>query len=125
MENILILHGWGSQAERWSEVKELLENGGYRVYVPDLPGFGESLPPPQAWSVDDYVEWVRSFCEKENLSQIFLLGHSFGGSIAIKFVNYFPEKVQGLILVAPKLKRQKTLLWIFKYLIIAKKIFYY
>jgi len=108
MENILILHGWGSQAEKWSEIKEFLESGGYRVYVPDLPGFGESPLPSKPWSVDDYAEWVRSFCEKKNLSQFFLLGHSFGGSIAIKFSLRYYEKVKKLILVDSAGIRRKS-----------------
>ena len=108
MKTLLILHGWGSRAENWSRVKELLENQGYKVFVPDLPGFGENSPLSRAWTIDDYVEWVSDFCEKNNLSQFFLLGHSFGGAIAIKFIDKFPEKVQSLILVAPKIRQQKT-----------------
>lgn len=109
MDNILILHGWGSCAKNWDRVKGILENQGYKAFVPDLPGFGENPPPSKPWSVDDYVEWIRDFCEKNNLSQFFLLGHSFGGGLAVKFINSFPEKVRGLILVAPKLRRHKIL----------------
>lgn len=109
MNTLLILHGWGSSSKNWNQVKELLENQGYKVFVPDLPGFGETPPPPQPWDLDDYVEWVRDFCEKNNLSQFFLLGHSFGGGIAIKFVHHFPEKTLKLLLVAPAFRRRKTL----------------
>ena len=109
MDNILILHGWGSRAENWSRVKELLENQRYKVFVPDLPGFGENSPLSRAWAIDDYVEWVSDFCEKNNLSQFFLLGHSFGGGIAVKFVNSFPGKARALILVGAKIRRQKSL----------------
>ena len=109
MSTILILHGWGSCAKNWSQVKELLEGGGYKVFVPDLPGFGETPEPLQPWSVDDYVEWVNDFCEKENLLQFFLLGHSFGGGIAAKLASSFSEKVLGLILVSPAIRRRRTL----------------
>lgn len=114
MENLLILHGWGSYAKNWDKVKETLEREGYQVFVPDLMGFGENTPPPQPWSVDDYVNWVKKYIDNlqlrgELVEPFFLLGHSFGGAIAVKFVNYFPEKVQSLILVAPKIRRQKTL----------------
>jgi len=95
---ILILHGWGSSAKKWSQVKNLLEFQGYRVFVPDLPGFGENPAPSEAWSLDDYVDWLEKYCEQQNLSQFFLLGHSFGGRIAIKFANKYPEKIKGLIL---------------------------
>ncbi|MDP2864579.1 MAG: alpha/beta hydrolase [bacterium] len=108
MNNILILHGWGSRAKNWSRVKELLENQGYKVFVPDLPGFGENSPLSRAWAIDDYVEWVSDFCEKNNLSQFFLLGHSFGGGLAIKYTLKYPEKIKKLFLVAPAIRRKKT-----------------
>lgn len=100
MENLLILHGWGSCAQNWQQVKELLENKGLKVLVPDLPGFGENPPPSQSWLIDDYVDWVKDYSEKQNISPFFLLGHSFGGRIAIKFAAKYPEKLQGLILAS-------------------------
>jgi len=109
MENILILHGWGSCAKNWSQVKELLENQRYKVFVPDLPGFGENPLLQKPWSIDDYVEWVRDFCEKNELSQIFLLGHSFGGSIAMKYALKFPKDIKKLILVDPAIIRVKNI----------------
>ena len=108
METILILHGWGSRAENWNRVKELLENRGYNVLAPDMPGFGKNPPPQRPWTTEDYSEWVKDFCEKQNFSQFFLLGHSFGGGLAVKFASRFPEKIKGLILVAPKIRRQKN-----------------
>lgn len=108
MTPILIIHGWGSSAKNWSRVRELLENRGYKVFVPDLPGFGGNPPPEKYWSVDDYAKWVKEYCGKNNLSKFFLVGHSFGGGIAVKFTNYFSDMVDALILVAPKLHRQKT-----------------
>jgi len=107
MNNILILHGWGSCTKNWQRVKDRLESGGYKVFLPDLPGFGENLPLSQVWEVDDYVKWVKDYCEKNNLSQIFLLGHSFGGSIALKFALKFPQEVKKLILVDPAIVRVK------------------
>ena len=119
MNTILILHGWGSLAAKWDNVRKLLEKEGIKVFVPDLPGFGAEPPPSQPWSVDDYMEWVKSYCEKNNLSQFFLLGHSFGGGIAVKFYCAFPEKVYKIILLSPALRRWRSLKqWIF--LIVAK-----
>ena len=109
MNTILILHGWGSCAKNWSQVKELLENQGCKVYVPNLPGFGEALPPTKPWTISDYAEWLSDFCEENGLSQVFLLGHSFGGSIAVKFSVKYPEKVRKLILVDSAGIRKKRL----------------
>jgi len=90
-------------------VKELLEDEGYEVYVPDLPGFGQTSPPIKPWAIDDYAEWLRNFCEENNLSQIFLVGHSFGGSVATKFSVKYPEKIKKLILVDSAGIRRKRL----------------
>ena len=108
MQDILILHGWGSSSKNWAQVRNIFESKGLNVWLPDLPGFGESPPPKFTWSVDDYVEWVREFCEGKGLSQFFLLGHSFGGAIAVKFVLKYPEKVKKLFLAAPAIIRQKS-----------------
>jgi pimeloyl-ACP methyl ester carboxylesterase len=105
-DSILILHGWAGSSKSWSKTKEILENQGFKVFVPDLPGFGVEKEPPFPWSISDYVDWVKKYCEKisqingEFIEPFFLLGHSFGGRIAIKFAMKYPEKLKGLILVA-------------------------
>ncbi len=109
MSTILILHGWGSCGENWANVKELLESQGNKVLSPDLPGFGQSPIPARIWNIDNYVDWVKDFAEKNNLGQFFLLGHSFGGSIGIKFAVKYPEKLKGLILVsASRITKRKS-----------------
>ncbi|MAF43529.1 MAG: hypothetical protein CMI54_05095 [Parcubacteria group bacterium] len=107
MPTLLILHGWGSSSKKWQKVRKILTSQGLNVLVPDLPGFGNASLPSKPWSVNDYVEWIREFSEKENLSQFFLLGHSFGGRIAIKFSVKYPEKVSGLILSGVPAIRKK------------------
>ena len=61
MSTILILHGWGSQAKNWQKVKEGLEKVGYKVFVPDLPGFGENTPLERAWITEDLETKVMPF----------------------------------------------------------------
>jgi len=95
---ILILHGWGASSSSWVRFLNSAITQEYKIIVPDLPGFGESTMPLQPWELNDYVDWVNSFCKKENLSQVLLLGHSFGGRVAIKFAAKYPERLQGLIL---------------------------
>ncbi|KKU86709.1 MAG: hypothetical protein A2667_02915 [Candidatus Wildermuthbacteria bacterium RIFCSPHIGHO2_01_FULL_47_27] len=106
---ILILHGWGSSAKRWEAVKQFLEKMGCSVFVPDLPGFGESAEPECPWSVEDYAEWVGQWAEKYGLARFCLAGHSFGGGVAAVFAAKYPEKVDKLILIAAAIKRRKTI----------------
>jgi len=97
-EPLLILHGWGGSSNSWAKVQAILVNKGYRVIVPDLPGFGDSQEPQKPQTVGDYSDFVLKFVEKLNLSSLFLLGHSFGGRVAIKFTKQNPQRVKKLIL---------------------------
>jgi pimeloyl-ACP methyl ester carboxylesterase len=97
-EPVLILHGWGSSIKSWLRVQEFLAEKGFKVVVPDLPGFGESSVPEKAWTVLDYKNFIIRFAEKIGLNQFSLLGHSFGGRISIKFAQKHPEKIKSLIL---------------------------
>lgn len=97
---IIILHGWGSSSASFEAVKNLLSQKGFPVYTMDLPGFGKALPPREPWSVQDYAEFVYEFAEREKLGEFYILGHSFGGRIAIKFAVGHPGKLLGVILYA-------------------------
>jgi len=99
---ILILHGWGStmSGERYSKVKELLQEEEYAVFVPDLPGFGKNTLKKEALTFDDYLLFVKDFIQEKKLKKIILVGHSFGGRIAIAFAAKYPELVSKLILVS-------------------------
>lgn len=113
---ILILHGWGSKSDRWQIVGELLSQKGLKVIIPDLPGFGNSQTPIFPWSLDDYYKLIEEFIFSLNLEKFYLLGHSFGGSVAVRYALKFPQKVEKLFLVASAGIRRKT----FKKLILAK-----
>jgi pimeloyl-ACP methyl ester carboxylesterase len=95
---LLILHGWNGCSDSWVKVQKLLSNKGFRVIVPDHPGFGKSKTPSAPWGVSEYSNYVLNFIEKIKLQNFFVLGHSFGGAIAIKLAANHPEKINGLIL---------------------------
>jgi len=116
MAPILILHGWGSRAKNWAKVKELLEKNGIKVLVPDLPGFGDNPPLTKLWTIDDYVRWVKDFAKRSNLDHFFLLGHSFGGAISLKYALKFPGEIKKLILVDAAIirVRRETVEWLAK-----------
>lgn len=99
----LILHGWGGSSDSWIEVSKILAKKGFKVICPDFPGFGKSITPPVTWGTKEYTEFVLKFLEKINLGRINLLGHSFGGGIAVRFAISHPERLKKLILLAPGL----------------------
>lgn len=107
MKTLVILHGWGSSKEKWQKVKENLENNEVNVIIPDLPGFKEENKIDRPWNLDDYVNWLEDF--SQNNEKFFLLGHSFGGAVALKFTLKHPQKVEKLFLVAAACIRRKSL----------------
>jgi pimeloyl-ACP methyl ester carboxylesterase len=97
-ESLLILHGWGGSSDSWLEVQEILSKKGLKVIVPDFPGFGKSKTPPKIWGLKEYSDFIFDFAQTLGLESFFLLGHSFGGRIAVKFTLLHPEKIKKLIL---------------------------
>lgn len=95
---ILILHGWNGRSEKWLPVKRLLEQDGYSVHVPQLPGFIHDTDKP--WNLDSYVKWAYQYTKLHHLNHITVIGHSNGGRIGIKLAIKYPELVDRLILVA-------------------------
>jgi pimeloyl-ACP methyl ester carboxylesterase len=105
----LILHGWGSNSERWINVADLISQKGFKVIVPDLPGFGKSDPLPVPWNMNNYIKWVEEFVKQLNLDEFYLMGHSFGGALAVKLSIKYPQEVKKLFLVAAASVRKKTI----------------
>ncbi len=82
-KNILILHGWGRNLQDWRAVAENLSSQ-YRVILLDLPGHGGSgLPPSQPFDTGEFADFVLAFIKKLELKEPILLGHSFGGKVAV------------------------------------------
>jgi len=95
---ILVLHGWGGSSDSWIMVQNILANQGYKVIIPDFPGFGKSITPLEPWSLSDYTKWMIDFINYLKIERFYLVAHSFGGRIAIKFATQYPEKIKSLIL---------------------------
>ncbi len=114
---LLVLHGWGSNSGRWHKVAELLAEKNIMAIIPDLPGFGTTPEPASAWNLDSYVEWLNEFCEKipELNNSFYLLGHSFGGSLSVKFTVKYTQKVKKLFLVSASCVRKVTVMKNFFY----------
>ena len=96
---LIILHGWGVTADHWRGVLECLEKAGFAAFAPDLPGFGKSQAPARGWSLLDYEMFVEHFSQALNLPLFALLGHSFGGRVAIMVAWKTPQKLSKFILV--------------------------
>lgn len=74
-----------------------------RVIALDWPGYGESAMPPDpaTATVLDYYATLREFIAALALPPAFLVGNSIGGNVAARLAVESPERVRGLVLVAP------------------------
>ena len=79
---VVILHGWGASIPAVAPIHDLLEPHFDTLSI-DLPGFGESDPPPEAWGSPQYADLVEKLLRHLAIERPVLIGHSFGGKLSI------------------------------------------
>lgn len=97
-KNLILLHGWGQDVSTFWQVSDLLKDH-FTLWLIDLPGFGRSDIPKAAFDTKDYARIIADFIRKNKISKPTVLGHSFGGKIAIRLTNLYPNLMDKLILV--------------------------
>jgi pimeloyl-ACP methyl ester carboxylesterase len=97
---LVLLHGLGGAASNWVELAPLLASR-FRLLIPELAGHGRSEPLPSAQSFDPFADHVASLMELEGMPSAAVVGHSLGGTIALRLAARRPEAVRALVLAAP------------------------
>ncbi len=119
-KDIVLLHGWGQNIEMMKPIGDLLSSM-YRITILDFPGFGESEEPKETWTVYDYSQMLHELLEKLKVKRPVVIGHSFGGRVAICYAaSYEVSKV--VLFGAPCVRRKNTLTMKEKLLKKAKKL---
>lgn len=96
---IVLLHGWGQNTEMMDMLgRPFMEK--YRIINIDLPGFGLSKEPPEPWGVEQYTDMVYKILSSLKVDKPILIGHSFGGRIAICYAAKY-ESAKVVLLSAP------------------------
>ena len=96
---IVLVHGLGGRSEDWRNLAPYLVRAGYRVYLPDLLGYGQSQKPSGfSYSVSDEADFVVSFLDSLGLKQVDLGGWSMGGWIVQQIAARHPERLRKLML---------------------------
>src|SRR5258708_24087527 len=96
---VVLVHGLGGQAEDWRNLAPFLRAAGYRVYTPDLFGFGRSEKPADfSYSIPDEASTVISFMDEMGLKQVDLGGLSMGGWVVQKIAAEHPDRIRKLML---------------------------
>ncbi|MCU1376009.1 MAG: Alpha/beta hydrolase fold [Actinomycetia bacterium] len=98
---VVFLHGWALGNRTYRDVVRQLTARRCRVYAPDLPGFGGTAGlPTDALSIQGLAEWVDDFMTAVGIEEpALVIGHSFGGGVAITLAHRRPERVRYLVVL--------------------------
>lgn len=97
---LLLLHGLGCDHTTWSPVIERLSRR-FTVIAPDLLGHGASDKPRADYTLGGYANGMRDLLALLGIDRVTVVGHSFGGGVAMQFAYQFPQYTERLMLVAP------------------------
>ena len=97
---LLLLHGLACDHTTWDPVIHDLARR-YTVIAPDLLGHGLSDKPRADYSLGGYANGMRDLLTVLGIDRVTVVGHSFGGGVAMQFAYQFPDRTERLILVAP------------------------
>ena len=98
-EAVVLVHGLGGSAEDWRSLAPFLARAGYRVYIPDLPGYGRSERPADfSYTVRDEAAIVIGFMDALKLDRVNLGGWSMGGWIVQLIAGDEPQRILRLML---------------------------
>ena len=99
---VLFLHGWGQSVTSLTSLAEILADraqGKLTCLVTEFPGFGTTPIPDGVWGLNEYCEWVHSILVSEGIKSAAVVGHSFGGKVAVALSAKHKNLIKKLVLI--------------------------
>jgi pimeloyl-ACP methyl ester carboxylesterase len=96
----VMLHGGGASVEFWLYNLESLSKLG-TVWAIDMMGSGKSGCPDRQYTLEERVDFIRSFLRKKGINKATFFGNSMGGCEALSLAIEFPKIVEALVLISP------------------------
>lgn len=103
-KTLVFLHGWGVSSEIFKPLYPFLGRD-FQIYALDLPGFGKT-PIEKPMALKDYADFVYEFLKNNKIERPIIIGHSFGGAVAVKLSLIYPDYASKLVLVSASALRQ-------------------
>ncbi|NNN01703.1 MAG: alpha/beta hydrolase [Acidimicrobiaceae bacterium] len=103
---VLWLHGWDRRGSDFARPAAILADAGVASVALDMPGFGASPPPHEVGGARRYAELLLPVIRDLSPEPLFIVGHSFGGRVAVSLAAAHPEVVGSLVLTGVPLLRQ-------------------
>ena len=100
-KTVVLLHGKSFSGDYWSHTIATLTGRGYRVIAPDQIGFGKSSKPDIRYHFDILARNTKTLLDSLGVTKAAIVGHSFGGMLAVYFARNHPETTQVLALENP------------------------
>lgn len=99
-EPVVLLHGNSEISEIWyGWVPRMAQR--YRLFRPDLPGFGGSTAPPNfEWSLSNFAKFVADFLDKLGIQSAHIVGAKTGGAIGMQFAATYPQRTRSLVVAS-------------------------
>ncbi len=97
-ETVLLIHGLAGNSRTWKDVMPALARH-YDVVAPDLLGHGESAKPMGDYSLGAHASGLRDLMWALGIQHATIVGHSFGGGVAMQLAYQHPEMCNRLVLV--------------------------
>jgi pimeloyl-ACP methyl ester carboxylesterase len=95
---VVALHGWGRTGTDFAGILT-----GMDAVAINLPGFGVTPEPPSVWGTEEYADLVALALAETG--PVVIVGHSFGGRVAVRLASKYPQFVKGLVLTGVPLLR--------------------
>jgi len=113
---VVILHGWGLSAGTFLPLTHELRKNHFVVFAPDMPGFDANHIPKTPLTLADYADFLEEYLKKHGVRNPVIIGHSFGGRVALKYLALHPDTVSALVLTGTPgftpIPRKKLMLFI-------------
>jgi len=100
-KTVVLLHGKSFSGDYWARTIAKLSADGYRVVVPDQLGFGKSAKPDIRYNFDLLARNTKMLLDSLGVTRAAIVGHSFGGMLAVYFARDYPETTGVLALENP------------------------
>jgi pimeloyl-ACP methyl ester carboxylesterase len=105
---VIWLHGWARGAQDFTLAANALAERGIGSVALDLPGFGASPAPDVAGGARHYADLILPALREIASEPVVIVGHSFGGRVAVVLASQHPELVQSLVLTGVPLLRTRA-----------------
>ena len=98
--NLILLHGLGGYAERWSNTMPFLAKK-FHLFVPDMIGYGQSDKPTADYTPEYFAKYIFDFMERLGIKETSLIGTSLGGQVVIECASTQSPTINKIILISP------------------------